>query len=474
MKPALIDTHCHLDDPRYDGAVEAVLARARNAGVQRMVSIGIDLATSRQAVALAEEHPRLVSAAVGLMPHGAQDYDADYGDALEDLAGRPGVVAWGEIGLDYHHERSPRDVQRRVFLDQLRRARRLGLPVVVHSREAADDTLAALAEAADYPVLRDQPYGVLHCFSGAERHARRAFELGYLLGIAGPVTFTNARDFQRLVARLPLEQLVVETDAPYLSPHPFRGKCNEPARVALVLAKVAELHEVDYAAAARTTTDNARRLFRLPASTADAGDFCYRLGSRIYLNVTNRCNNDCYFCIRCRRLGLAGYQLWLNREPTTAELLDCAAAELERAPAEEVVFCGFGEPLLRLDTVQEVAGSLKQAGRRVRIDTNGTAQLELELTAAELVRRLRPVVDRLGVSLNASNAEEYVRLCRPAAGEAAFDAVKEFIGAAVAAGVPVTASAVAVPGLDVEAVAELASALGADFRRRSFHDEDQA
>jgi TatD DNase family protein len=127
-----------------------------------------------------------------------------------------------------------------------------------------------------------------------------------------------------------------------------------------------------------------------------------------------------------------------------------------------------------LDTVQEVAGSLKQAGRRVRIDTNGTAQLELELTAAELVRRLRPVVDRLGVSLNASNAEEYVRLCRPAAGEAAFDAVKEFIGAAVAAGVPVTASAVAVPGLDVEAVAELASALGADFRRRSFHDEDQA
>ena len=469
--PAVIDTHAHLDDARYNGRVEPVLARMRAVGVERVVSIGIDLSTSREAAALAEEYPAVVSAAVGLMPHDASEYDADYAEALEELTRRPGVVAWGEIGLDYHHQRSPAEVQRRVFLDQLRRARLLGLPVVVHSREAHDDTLDVLEEAAVFPRLRQPPLGVLHCFSGAERHARRAIELGYLVSVGGVVTFKNARDFQALVGRLPLEHLVVETDAPYLAPHPRRGKRNEPALVTLTLAKLAELHGVDYGKAARITTGNARRLFRLPDPANDPGDFCYQLGSNLYLNATNRCNNDCGFCVRRRKLGLAGHRLWLGREPESSELIECVDGAGGPERFREVVFCGYGEPLLRLEVVLETANELKRRGARLRIDTNGTAQLELELDASELIARLRPVIDHLNVSLNAADAESYMRLCRPNQGAAAFEAVKELVRAAVDSGMPVTCTAVEQPGLEVEAVRRLAEDLGAGFRLRAFHNE---
>ncbi len=465
--PALVDTHAHLDDARFEGRTEAVLARARAAGVHRVVTIGIELATSRRAVALAGEFPLDVSAAVGIMPHDAATYP-EVKKEIEELAGDPGVVAWGEIGLDYHHDRAPREVQRDVFLDQLALARGRGLPAVIHCREAHGDLLECLEEVKDLAGLKEPPYGVLHCFSGDGGEARRAIELGYLIGIGAVVTFQNARGFRELVRGLLLESLVLETDAPYLAPHPHRGKRNEPAYVRLVAERVAELHGTGLEESARITTANARRLFRLEEPTDFGAALVYPLGRNLYLNPTSRCTNDCTFCVRRHKLGLGGRRLWLDREPAAGDIIGAIG---DPSPYNEIVFCGFGEPLLRPEVVVEVARRLKGQGARVRVNTNGTAHLARKVSAAALLRGLQGLVDELSVSLNAADTEEYGKLCRPGEGDAAFPAVLDFIRAAVALGFEVTCSAVALPGLDLAPIEDLAAELGAGFRTRAYRPD---
>ncbi len=461
--PELVDTHTHLDDPRFEGRTEAVLARARAAGVHRVVTIGINLATSRRAVKLAGEYPLDVSAAVGIMPHDADTYQ-NVKKEIEELSKEPGVVAWGEIGLDYHRDRAPREVQRDVFLDQLKRSRAVGLPAIIHCREAHADLLECLEEVKDLPGLKGPPYGVLHCFSGDEREARRAIELGYLIGIGGVVTFQNARSFRELVRGLPLESLVLETDSPYLAPHPHRGKRNEPAYVRLVAERVAELHGTGLEEAARITTATARRLFRLGEPEDFGAAVVYPLGRNLYLNPTSHCTNDCTFCVRRHKLGLGGWRLWLDREPAAGDIIGAIG---DPSPYNEIVFCGFGEPLLRPEVVVEVACWLSERGARVRVNTNGTAHLARGVSAASLLQGLRGLVNELAVSLNAADAEEYGKLCRPGEGDAAFPAVLDFIRAAVALGFEVTCSAVALPGLDLAPIEDLAAELGAGFRKRT-------
>ncbi|MCX7021116.1 MAG: YchF/TatD family DNA exonuclease, partial [bacterium] len=445
-----------------------LLARARAAGVVRIVTIGVDPETSRRAVELAHEYPLDVSAAVGVSPHDAGIYDDAVGAGLESLAAEPGLVAWGEIGLDYHHDRAPREVQRRVFLDQLRRARARGLPVVLHCREAHADLAACLEEARSYPGLEEPPFGVLHCFSGTSEDARRAVALGYMIGVGGVVTFANAGAHRETVRSLPPESVVLETDAPYLAPQPHRGKRNEPAYVRLTAERVAELRGVGLGEIARLTTANARRLFRIPEPGGFGGVPAYPLGHNLYLNPTSRCTNDCAFCVRRHRLGLGGHRLWLDREPGAGDLIEAAG---DPAPYDEVVFCGFGEPLLSAQVVAETARWLKSRGKRVRVNTNGTAHLARGETAAGLLEPLRGLVDELSVSLNAADAATYSRLCRPVLGEAAFDAVLDFIRTAVALGFAVTASAVALTGADLAPVERLAAELGARFRARAYKND---
>jgi len=261
----LIDSHCHLDFSQFDGDRGQVVQRAREAGVQLIINPGYDLESSQRAVALAERYPE-VYAAVGVHPHEARKVSDEIIAGLRGLAAHPKVVAIGEMGLDFYRDLSPRDVQRRAFRQQLALAAELELPVIVHSREAHDDVMAILTERfkAQSPKSKAQSpklKGVLHAFSGDWAMAEKAFELGFLVGIAGPVTFLNAHRLRGLVREIPLERLLVETDAPYLAPHPYRGKRNEPARVALVAAAVAEVQGVTEAAVIHQTMANARRLF---------------------------------------------------------------------------------------------------------------------------------------------------------------------------------------------------------------------
>ncbi len=260
----LADTHCHLDFRAFDEDRDEVLSRSREAGVERILSPGIDLVSSRTIIDLAESRSQ-VYAAVGVHPNEANSWKGHTLAHLRVLAQSPKVVAIGEIGLDYYRDRASRDLQKRVFQEQLALATELQLPVVIHNRQATAELLETIRAwhaglvVAESP-LADRP-GVLHSFSADLDSALQVIEINFYIGITGPVTFRNAPDLQSVVSELPLDHLLVETDAPFLAPHPYRGKRNEPAYVRLVADKIAGLHNETFEAVAQITSQSAKRLF---------------------------------------------------------------------------------------------------------------------------------------------------------------------------------------------------------------------
>ncbi len=253
----LIDSHCHIDDARYDADREAMIQRAQAEGVGHFVTIGCDLDTSRAAVALAQKHS-FISATVGVHPHEVKLIQDNWYDELRTLAKSGRVVAYGEIGLDYHYDHSPRDVQRARFREQVRLACALKLPIVIHTREAQEDTIVILKEEKAGEVG-----GVFHCFSGDAWLAKDALDLGFYLSFSGVITFQNATMLRDIVKTVPLDRIMVETDAPYLTPVPNRGKRNEPAYVRHVADKIAELHGLTIQQVEDATTQNTKRLFAI-------------------------------------------------------------------------------------------------------------------------------------------------------------------------------------------------------------------
>ncbi len=255
---ALVDSHAHLDFAQFDADREQVLARAWAAGLAAIVNVGADLPSSRAGVELSREHERIF-AAVGVHPHDAKDLTGAALAELESLARAPKVVAIGEIGLDFYRDLSPRPVQRAAFEAQLALAARLRKPVIVHDRDAHGEVMAILRGWVGTSPLAEK--GVLHCFSGGLEMALEAVELGFLISIAGPITYPNARKLPEIAAALPLDKLLVETDCPFLAPHPHRGRRNEPAYVSLVAEAVARARGVPVGEVAHATTANAARVF---------------------------------------------------------------------------------------------------------------------------------------------------------------------------------------------------------------------
>lgn len=266
----LVDTHCHLYFHQYDRDRAAVLQRARDAGVRRIIVPAIDLGTCRQALALAAGESG-VFAAVGIHPNSSADFNQAMLDELRQLASAPQAVAVGEIGLDYHWDKSPKPAQWRAIESQLALASELELPVIIHNREGRVDTAPSASEdlmailqnwAAAVPAERRR-LGVLHSFSAAIDVAERALELGFYLGFTGPLTFKKADALREIARRLPLNRILIETDGPFLAPQQRRGKRNEPAFVRYINDKLAELHRLPAEEMARHTTGNAETLFAL-------------------------------------------------------------------------------------------------------------------------------------------------------------------------------------------------------------------
>lgn len=254
----LFDTHAHLDDRRFDKDRDAVIKRCKEEGISYILNAGADLVSSVKSINLSKQYD-FIYASVGVHPHDASDMDEDTCTVLAELAeNNDKVKAIGEIGLDYHYDNSPRDIQRQRFAEQLDMAKQLKLPVIIHDRESHEDVMNILKKSGIKEVG-----GVLHSFSGSYEMAKECLKLNMYISISGPVTFRNARKTVEVVKNIPLENLLIETDSPYLTPEPYRGKRNYPGYVRYVAEKIADIKGISFEEVAKVTLENGKRLFRI-------------------------------------------------------------------------------------------------------------------------------------------------------------------------------------------------------------------
>jgi TatD DNase family protein len=251
----LFDTHAHLNADQYKEDLHEVMERAKEAGVSNIVVVGFDTLTIKRAMELAEAHD-YIYACVGWHPVDAIDMTDDDLEWIEELASHPKVVAIGEMGLDYHWDKSPHDIQKDVFRKQIRLAKKVKLPIVIHNREATADIVEILREEGAAEVG-----GIMHCFSGSVEIAKECLDMNFYISLGGPVTFKNAKKPKEVALEIPLDKLLIETDCPYLTPHPYRGQRNEPSYVKLVAEQIAEIKGVTFEEIARATSDNAKKIF---------------------------------------------------------------------------------------------------------------------------------------------------------------------------------------------------------------------
>ena len=449
-----IDSHAHIDFPDFDDDRDELLRRAREAGVECIVNPGSDLESCHRAQALAEKHKEVYHA-LGLHPHYAKDIGDDQWEEFARLVRESNPVAIGETGLDYHYDLSPRKAQQELFRKQVRFTLELGLPIIIHCREAYDDCLKVLDDEA--PGARW--HGVMHCFTGTADDARAFLDRGFFVSFAGMITFPNAGDLRETAAAVSVDHLLLETDSPYLAPQPVRGKRNEPANVAHIARVLADIHKLTVEDIARVTSVNARTLFAI-GEPHGPGEIVYRIRNSLYVNLTNRCSNRCSFCSRESNPLVKGHWLRLETDPEADEVIQAIGDPTQYA---EVVFCGYGEPTARLEVLKQVAEHVKKRGGRVRLNTNGHGNL---INDRPIAPELVGLVDEVSVSVNSADREQYVAICRPTHGAAAYDAMIEFIKDARERLPKVGVTALDYPGVDIEACRRLADELGVEYRQR--------
>lgn len=454
MKETLFDSHCHLTHPRFEEDLDAVIERSRREGVNRFVLIGTDPDSSRRAIELASRHEGCY-ATVGISPHDAGKHSLEDVKELAWLAQHPKVVALGEIGLEYHYPFTPRDVQQVFFRSQIQLAHQLELPIIIHHREA-DADLRRIIEEEGLPKAG----GVMHCFSGDARLLRWSLEIGFHISYSGIITFRNAKDIRECLSETPLDRLLIETDAPYLAPEPFRGRRCEPSLLPHTAKEAARLLGLQPDDIARITRRNALRLFRLPDH--EPPQIAYAIGKNLYLNITNQCSNRCVFCIRFQERELKGHRLKLDHEPDLSEVLD-AISRHRLTDYEEVVFCGYGEPTYRMNLLLETADFLKTQGCRVRLNTNGHGNL---INHGDIVSDLPGRIDTVSISLNCHDPDQYQKICRSEFGTDGWYAMVQFIQRCQSVGLDTQVSIVEMPEIDIAACERLAQDLGVRLLRR--------
>ncbi len=437
----------------FDTDREEVIQRAKDTGVEAIITIGSDLESTLKGINLSEKY-EFIYASVGIHPHDAKDFSEEILSTLKELTARQKIIAIGETGLDYHYDNSPRKTQQEVFIKHLELAKESGLPVIIHSRKAKNDTIDILR-------LSDIHRGVLHCFSGDMDMAEKAMAMGFYISFAGPVTFKKASKPKEIARSIPDEYLLVETDAPYLSPEPFRGRRNEPSYILSTVKHIAELRGVSFEDLARITTLNAKRLFGIGVISEKA-EIAYMIRDSLYLNITNRCTNKCSFCIKFRTDFVKGHRLRLMREPTEEEIKD----EIGNPSVyKEIVFCGYGEPLIRLDFIKNVSRWIKENGGRVRINTNGHANL---FHKRNIIPELKGLIDSISISLDAHDETTYNKICKPLY-KNAYNEVISFIKKSKQFIPDVQMTIVDLEEVDVEKCRKIAERLGVKFRIRKFN-----
>ncbi|MBI5417868.1 YchF/TatD family DNA exonuclease [Candidatus Poribacteria bacterium] len=452
----LFDTHVHLDDERYNSDRESVIENAIKENVNLLINVGVNKESSLFSVKLAEKYD-FIYAACGIHPHDADKATDDEYNAIAELLSHKKVIAVGEIGLDYYRNLSPKDKQQKVFIKLIQMAKENKKPVIIHSRDAENDTMRILEKE-----VSGLNKGVAHCFSGSLEMAKKLISMDFYISFSGQVTFKNAANLVKLIEQIPIERILVETDCPYLSPEPHRGDKNVPSYVKYVAIKIAEIKSLSFEDVARITTVNAINLFNLPVTINPT--IAYPIRDSLYLNITNRCSNDCSFCIRTKQDIVKGHFLRLKSEPTVEEVLQSVLPVVEKY--REVVFCGYGEPTIRTDDMLKIANALKDKGvRHIRLNTNGQGNL---ICKKNIVPKFLDTIDEICISLNAADKETYIKICQPAFGEDTYNSVLNFIQECKKVVPKVILTFVELPGLDLQACRDLANKLQVGYKIRKY------
>lgn len=452
----LTDTHAHLFYPDYADDIEEVIARAIETGVEKIIVPATDLASSAKVVELTKKY-EIIYGTVGVHPLDSKEWTKEWIPLLEEtVKNNPKVVAIGEIGLDYYYDYSPKSKQMEAFRDQLDLAIKLDLPVVIHNRDSDDDMMELIREYTP-KGLRAQ----FHCFNAPLEHALEFVRMGHMISFTGNITFKKAEDLRKIAARVHPEHLLLETDSPFMTPVPHRGKRNEPANVQYIAEELAKHHHLTPDDIARITAFNAWRFFRI--GDPPAVSHVYQIGSALYVNVTNRCNADCVFCGRKDFPFIAGYNLGMEKseEPTAEEYLEKIG---DPTSYSDIVFCGYGEPTIRWDVVKQVAARVKELGGKTRINTNGHGNV---INHRDITPEMKGLIDTVSVSLNSTDAESYAGLMR--VDEKMYDEMLDFTRKAKEFVPNVVLSVVGIPEVDIEKARTIAEdQVGVSFRVRTY------
>ena len=410
----LIDSHIHLGMPHFDEDRDEVINRFINNGVGLAINVGINLNDSKKALELAQNHD-FIFATAGIHPHDIEGANNVIYSELERLLQNRKVIALGETGLDFFRDYSPRDIQVEGFKTQIQIAIKHNKPLIVHCRDAEEQVLRILKVEAARKVG-----GVMHCFSGSIKLAEECLSLGFYISFSGNVTYPKAKNLRDIVKRVPADRLLIETDSPFLAPQQKRGKRNEPAFLRYIAQKIAELKGLSMDDIERNLSRNISRLFGV-GSFGNKPQVAYKIRNSLYLNITNRCTNNCIFCEKETDPFVQGHNLKLDHEPDLDELWKEIG---DPSNYDEVVFCGYGEPTLRLPVIVELSKKIKAHNGKIRLNTNGHGNL---IYKRNILPELSGLIDTISVSLNAESNKNYSKICQPSFENSTFDEVKSFI-----------------------------------------------
>lgn len=450
-----VDTHAHLFFENFKEDIDEVVERAKQNDVDYIIVPATDLKTAREAIALSEKYSNIYLT-VGIHPHDTKGWNDPLIPQIEELAKHPKVVAIGEIGLDYYYDFSPKDQQIRAFKAQLDLAVKLQLPVVIHNRDSDEDMMEIIQSYCG-TGLKAQ----FHCFNASVNDAVEYMKMNHFISFTGNITHKKSDSLREILSKIDLNHLMLETDSPFMTPVPYRGKRNEPSYVKIVAQQVADIHKLSLEEVGRITSLNAFRFFGIgnPPKTS----FTYLIHNSLYINVTNRCNADCTFCRRKEDPFLRGYNLGMKKseEPSAQVYIDEIG---DPKKYDEIVFCGYGEPTIRWDVVKEVAKYVKDNGGKTRINTNGHGNL---INKKDITPEMRGLIDTISISLNSYNSKQYAELMQVS--ESHFEEMKTFASLAKKYVNKVVMSVVSLDEVEIEESRKVVEdEIGVEFRVREY------
>ena len=449
------DTHAHLFYPNFENDVDEVINRAKDGGVDYIIVPATDIKTAYQTIELCDKYD-FIFGAVGVHPHDTKDWNPGLLNEVKELSKHKKIVAIGEIGLDYYYDFSPKEKQIEAFKSQIDLAVELNLPVIVHNRESDKDVMKIIREYCG-SGLKAQ----FHCFNASLEDANEYIRMGHFISFTGNITFKKADELRDILSKISLEHIMLETDSPFMTPVPHRGKRNEPSYVKFIAEKIAEVHNLSLEDVSRYTSYNVFRMFGIGSKPGTS--FTYKIKNSLYINVTNRCNADCVFCDRKGEAVRSGYNLKMSREmEPAAEVYMNEIGDPKKY--DEIVFCGYGEPTIRWNVVKEVAAFVKQKGGKTRINTNGHGSY---INHQDITPEMENLIDVVSISLNTSDPEEYARLFQ--VDKSLFNEAMNFIRNSKKYVSKVIVSIIDYNNVDHEKVKKMTEEIGVEFRVREYY-----